>query len=586
MSEDIFKAFYDKLPVPVIVCAREDRLPVVYLNPSARMIFTPSMWLENTRNGGGRDALERVFRFQSQEKFNAFTLTLGNAGALADWDVNVLSFQGDIIPVRLDANSVTLEGGSYFVIYLNHVEKNTHDAEAKLMSQMLNAGNSIADVDQAIQSVLQLVGDHACVGRAYIFEEVFPAMTRNTYEWCAPGVLPMIQKMQNLPTSDYNYDNIMHARGIAITHDTSDMPECDRLLLEKRGVHSLAVIPLYHYDNPLGYIGFDNCAEHREWTLEEIQLLKNASSIVASLLNRRNAERQSRRGQEVFRTVTDNLDELVYITDTATHELKFVSKSLARAMRKPVREMLGQPCWRILHRGQNGPCPFCPMPRLLEGDGDASTSYIWELHNSVTGKWYMVKNSLVDWMDGSRVHLSTLVDISYRKQYEEQLRRFAATDAMTDVYNRKWGYGKLEELFAGGAEARRKQTLCFLDMDELKKVNDRLGHAVGDEMILNAIRTVHSCIRKNDFIVRWGGDEFIVFLDCGLADAQVVLEKINFGVEHFNSTQGKPYSLSMSAGMVGFGEQFGSLDDLINEADRRMYANKEAKRGESAGHVR
>jgi diguanylate cyclase (GGDEF)-like protein len=198
----------------------------------------------------------------------------------------------------------------------------------------------------------------------------------------------------------------------------------------------------------------------------------------------------------------------------------------------------------------------------------------------------MMKNNIVDWIDGTPVHLGAMVDISYRKQYEEQLKRFAATDAMTDVYNRKWGYDKLLDQFAEPADARRNQTLCFLDIDGLKRVNDTFGHASGDEMIINTIQTVFSCIRKDDFIIRWGGDEFILFLNCGLANAEKVMDKVAFGFEHFNTTRNRPYRISVSSGLVDFSEPFPCLSELIHEADRRMYQDKMAKRNRTGIFLR
>ncbi len=219
-----------------------------------------------------------------------------------------------------------------------------------------------------------------------------------------------------------------------------------------------------------------------------------------------------------------------------------------------------------------------PVPQLLARKPGDTSSHVSELHNSGTGKWYMAKNNIVNWIDGNPVHFGALVDISYRKQYEEQLKRFAAMDSMTDVYNRKWGHDKLYEHFSAPREARANQTLCFFDIDGLKRVNDSLGHALGDEMIVNTIRTIFSCIRKDDFIIRWGGDEFVVFLNCDCKDAEKVLGKIFFGFEHFNSTRNRPYRISVSAGLVNFAEPFASLDELISEADRRMYQNKLRKR--------
>ena len=581
MPPNVFSAFFDKLSLPVFVARKNDPLPVVYLNQAAKLYFLPTSWGGQARWIGNDDLhepLDQILRFQDPDRFTVFKCSLTDSGVVGELSVTLLSFQGELMRVRIVANAMTLDNEGYYVIYLIKGEER-RDSKNRIVDQMLHASYHLADVNQAVQSILQLAGDHVGASHAFIFEEVAPGVTRNTYEWVAPGAEPLIDKLQNLTPDDYAYNLIMASDGMVVTDDTRTIPKHSKMC--ELGLKSVAILPLYHYDEPLGFMGFDDCEKPRTWSTGDIQLLKNTAGIVASLLNRRNAEQQSRRSQEIFRTIADNLEELVYITDLETYELKFISKSLARSLGRSSEDVLGLPCWLVLHSGQEGPCPFCPLPSLLAREKGDTSSCIWELHNSTTGKWYMVKNNIIDWIDGKPVHLGTLVDISYRKQYEEQLKRFAATDAMTDAFNRKWGYGKLSELFAAPEETRRGQTLCFLDMDGLKRVNDTLGHAVGDEMIMNTIQTVLSCIRKDDFIIRWGGDEFVVFLNCSLDNAEKVLGKIMFAFEHFNSTGGKAYRLSVSAGLVSFGEPAASLDELVDEADRRMYMNKIAKRSYS-----
>lgn len=565
---------YDNLPMPVIVCATADDLSVAYMNAAARLVFAPSLSVAEHRGDSEPESLAKVLRFRDPGAFDDFRRALSENGAVCDFDVAVLSYQGEAITTRLYANIARFFGQDYFVVYVGEpVEASQDVGDARLMTRILRVGHYTSNINQAIETILRLAGEYIHASRAFIFEDISPSTTKNTYEWCAPGVQSFKDALHSLDKSDYMYDAIMAPDGMIITNDTNQLPESDRCILQDQGIKSVAILPMFHYDTPLGFVGFDDCGKNRNWSMREIQLLKDVAAVLASLVNRRDVERQSRRGREIFRTVADNLNELVYISDLESNELKFVSRSLARAMGRKVEDMIGKPCWSVLHQGQAGPCPFCPLPRIrdMEPDGE---SYVWELHNSVSGKWYMVKDSVIDWLDGERAHLGTLVDITYRKQYEEQLRRFAATDAMTDVYNRKWGYGKMEELFHKSEEIKREQTLCFVDIDGLKKVNDKYGHAAGDEMIVNTIRTIFACIRKNDFITRWGGDEFILLLRCRPEDALGVLTKINFGIEHFNSTSGKPYRLSISAGLVGFSEQYATLDALIAEADARMYANK------------
>lgn len=584
MREIQFGSVYNKLKLPVIVCAATEGTPITFLNGSARLLFAPTLSVERMKGQQDIGNLEDVLRFRNREEFAAFHQMLRDVGSVVDMDSDVLSFQDDVISVRINANAGVIDDLDYFFIYLSDSSLSAagHKSGAELgafTTRILQASHHITNVDEAIQAILGLAGTSCNVSRAYIFEDISKSVTRNTYEWCAEGVEPAIENLQNLDKKDYNYDAIMNSAGMLITDDTGQLPDSDREILQAQGIRAIAILPLYHFDTPLGYIGFDDCVSNRRWTMEEIQLLQNVASVVSSLVNRRNSERKTERSREIVQTVTDNLEDLVYVSDLDTYELKFISKSLARVVDLPADEILGKPCWTVFDPEQECPCSFCPLPELrVRRERGESGSYTWERHSDAQGKWYLVKDNIVEWLDGESVHLCTYVDITYRKQYEEQLKHFASIDAMTDVYNRKWGYDKLSELFGAVGLDRSQMTLCFIDLDGLKITNDRYGHAAGDEMIQETVRTILSCIRKNDFIVRWGGDEFILMLHCDLADAAKVMEKIRFGVDHFNHTRKKDYILSFSYGLVDFSGPYGTLDELVDTADARMYENKAFKR--------
>ncbi|MCC8189608.1 MAG: diguanylate cyclase [Planctomycetes bacterium] len=577
MSED-FEALYNTAHLPVLVCRRDDPTQVVFRNPAAKL--TAAVAMDEDPTSRRIVSLADALPCKRAERYHALISCLGSGGCVDGMDVELASPQGGSNFVRVYANAATVGGNEYFILYLVAGDRDGERASRReVMAQILEASYRFTDANDAIQAILSLAGAHAGASRAFIFEDISPDTARNTYEWCAPGVEPIQHKLQNLDRDSFDYKSFTQASGMLISSDTCRLPLRERETMLSNGIKSLAILSLYHYDAPLGFIGYNDCRSRRQWTREDVQLLQDTASIVSSLISRRDAENKSRMGRAVLQTVTDNLEEMVYVSDPETSELKFVSKSLQKAIRKPLADIIGQPCWQVLHRHQNGVCSFCPVPKVLERERDGEGgSYIWELHNRHSGKWYMVKDCLVDWIDGKRAHLGTFVDITYRKQYEEQLKRFASTDAMTDVYNRKWGTGKLAELFQAPAEERARQSLAFIDIDGLKAVNDRLGHQVGDEMIVNIIRILFSCIRKDDFIVRWGGDEFLLFLNCPLSDAQRVMEKIAFGLDHFNAHHHNQYRASVSYGLVDFSEPFASLNELVGEADKRMYNHKSQKK--------
>jgi diguanylate cyclase (GGDEF)-like protein len=85
----------------------------------------------------------------------------------------------------------------------------------------------------------------------------------------------------------------------------------------------------------------------------------------------------------------------------------------------------------------------------------------------------------------------------------------------------------LQELYANALEKKRNLTLCFMDLNGLKEVNDKLGHANGDEMLITIVRAIMQEIRQSDFVVRMGGDEFLVVLpDANIEQGEIVWQRI------------------------------------------------------------
>lgn len=110
-----------------------------------------------------------------------------------------------------------------------------------------------------------------------------------------------------------------------------------------------------------------------------------------------------------LQTIADNLEDLVYVNSLETYELMFVSKSLGKAHNTEPENLIGQSCWKVLQIGQTGPCSFCPIPHLFEnGKPLTDKSYTWEYKNLKNGRWHLVRDSLITWVDGKLAHLERL----------------------------------------------------------------------------------------------------------------------------------------------------------------------------------
>jgi diguanylate cyclase (GGDEF)-like protein len=119
-------------------------------------------------------------------------------------------------------------------------------------------------------------------------------------------------------------------------------------------------------------------------------------------------------------------------------------------------------------------------------------------------------------------------------------------------------------------------SLCFIDINGLKEVNDTLGHKFGDELIVSVVEGIRQEIREEDFIIRLGGDEFlIVFKGIGRDMSEKVWERINQRYQVINSHEERPYVISASHGIAEYdSDEKSEVDLLIKYADDEMYSEK------------
>ena len=172
-----------------------------------------------------------------------------------------------------------------------------------------------------------------------------------------------------------------------------------------------------------------------------------------------------------------------------------------------------------------------------------------------------------------------LVNALKRAAQADVIKAQASTDFLTGLMNRR---GLLERLADKGAAER---SLAIIDCDNLKKINDELGHLIGDEYIQAIGGRLQSNISKSDLVGRWGGDEFLVVLDLPQEQAQAVLTRVHRKVvERPISTAGGLVPSAMSVGLTGWpsGE---SLDLALARADKALYSAKDAGRNRVTASV-
>ncbi|MEG6585406.1 ABC transporter substrate binding protein [Dendrosporobacter sp. 1207_IL3150] len=163
-----------------------------------------------------------------------------------------------------------------------------------------------------------------------------------------------------------------------------------------------------------------------------------------------------------------------------------------------------------------------------------------------------------------------------RKRAEERLKYYATIDSMTGVFNRRTGLDFLEKQMEIAKRGTRKLTICFIDVNNLKVVNDSYGHQEGDYLIKTISSLLEKSLRKSDIICRFGGDEFLlVFPDSDIEQAKSIWERIEDNISTHNSSGIKPYNLSVSRGFAQFDKNERlTVDEFVIIADKAMYEEK------------
>jgi diguanylate cyclase (GGDEF)-like protein len=230
-----------------------------------------------------------------------------------------------------------------------------------------------------------------------------------------------------------------------------------------------------------------------------------------------------------------------------------------------------------------------PLARALRGETSKDVVYrVAPKGDPERGVWISASaRPLSDGRGTALGAVTTLRDISAHRAAAESLRDQSLTDELTGLLNRRGFLTAAQARIAEARAAKAPVALLYADVNGLKRINDELGHERGDGVIVDAARALESVFRAGDTVARMGGDEFVALLtDCSPQAGDVLLERLAATIRA-HEQEGRPYRLSMSYALTWLDwNAEPSLDDLLADADRKMYQRKRARTGTSSPVVR
>lgn len=163
----------------------------------------------------------------------------------------------------------------------------------------------------------------------------------------------------------------------------------------------------------------------------------------------------------------------------------------------------------------------------------------------------------------------------------QQMEQLAALDSLTGIYNRRFGYNRIQEEFGRAIRTSTALSLIMLDIDHFKVINDTYGHNIGDKIIVMITKTIKSAIRDGDLLIRFGGEEFLCVLPgASLNDANIIAQRIRIMVaDSVIKENDQALSVTVSLGTATFpNKDVSDIQKFICLADEAMYNAKNSGR--------
>ncbi len=305
---------------------------------------------------------------------------------------------------------------------------------------------------------------------------------------------------------------------------------------------------------------------------------------LASQLTEENAEEVAERKRAEaellrFKNVLDNTLDMIFMFEPESLRYVYVNQGVVLSMGYSREELLGMTSYQIKPLMPEAEFRQLIAPLL---SGEQPSLRFEAVHRRKDGTDFPVSIflQLVQQSDGSSLFVSIVRDITKRKESEQVIWQQANFDTLTSLPNRRIFHDRLEQEIKKSHRSGLPMALMLLDLDRFKEVNDTLGHAQGDVLLIEAARRITECVRESDTVARLGGDEFTVILsempDVNSVEriAQNIIERL---AAPFQLLQEMVY-VSASMGITLYPDDAQTIEPLLKNADQAMYLAKKSGR--------
>ncbi len=315
-----------------------------------------------------------------------------------------------------------------------------------------------------------------------------------------------------------------------------------------------------------------------QWTvqaiLDENDCLLELQAVGHDITEQQHAEATLRESEERYRRIVETAQEGIWQID-AQGRTTFANARMAEMLGCSVAAMQGKTLFDFMD--EEGQCLAKEkIERRRQGIAEQHDFKFRRLDGGEI--WTLLStNPILDAQGRYAGALAMIIDISDRKHMEEALRQLATHDALTGLFNRRYFFTLAERELERSQRYGHPLALLMLDLDHFKAINDSRGHQAGDQVLRAVAGIIQASLRQIDVVGRYGGEEFVVLLpETARMTAVAVARRLCTAVAAESvEVQGGRLSVTISIGVaVGFGDVALNLEEMLERADRALYAAK------------
>jgi diguanylate cyclase (GGDEF)-like protein/PAS domain S-box-containing protein len=299
--------------------------------------------------------------------------------------------------------------------------------------------------------------------------------------------------------------------------------------------------------------------------------------ILKDITDRKQMEESLRESEEKYRSVVEMTGDAIYIVDKDCRYL-FINKEHQRRL-----GLFGEAYMKRSFGDYHSREETRWFEEKIKKIFETGQTYQGEHMSDRDGSYFFLTLSPIRGVSGEIIAVSTISkNITEFKLMQDKLRILSITDDLTGLYNRRGFFSLAEQQLKIAARNKRGVFLLYADIDDLKTVNDKFGHLVGDQLIVRTANILKRAFRNSDIIARMGGDEFVIFaVDANAEKLDTIFARLHDTIDQMNNENAEKYPISLTLGKAHYNPAAPcSIEELLHMADASMYKLKiNKKRG-------